>query len=178
MADDGSGAGLDGRHTGKYRRAYEFMVSSRHVLLRCQSVGPSSPCKRPCAVADFGCACCWRAGYSAYKCGVLLILGMLCWLAQKKHPYKMREVMSLRSMARGSGLTVGTGSIVLYALFVSVQLRRKVGPPSNAEIPLGVASYATDPLWLDRQITTCTLLRPCRLRSSYSGLSWKASSGT
>ena len=31
VADDGSGAGLDGRHTGKYRRAYEFMVSSRHA---------------------------------------------------------------------------------------------------------------------------------------------------
>ena len=27
LADDGSGAGLEGRHTGKYRRAYEFMVS-------------------------------------------------------------------------------------------------------------------------------------------------------
>jgi hypothetical protein len=45
---------------------------------------------------------------------------------QKKHPYKMREVMSLRSMARGTGLTVGGASIALYALVVSVQLRRKV----------------------------------------------------
>ena len=41
----------------------------------------------------------------------------------------MREVLSLRSMARGSGLTVGTASIVLYALVVSVQLRRKVRSP-------------------------------------------------
>jgi hypothetical protein len=52
-------------------------------------------------------------------------------VAQKKHPYKMREVMSLRSMARGTGLTVGTASIVIYALFVSVQLRRKVRRPPN-----------------------------------------------
>ena len=42
LADDGSGAGLEGRHTGKYRRAYEFMVSPRQPAAANPLV-PSAP---------------------------------------------------------------------------------------------------------------------------------------
>ena len=55
----------------------------------------------------------------------------------------MREVLSLRSIARGTGLTVGTASIVLYAVGVSVQLRRKVRSHTVA-YQLVVATDTTD----------------------------------
>ena len=50
-------------------------------------------------------------------------------MAQKKHPYKLREVMSMRNILRGTGLTIGSSAILFYAIAISVQLRRKARPP-------------------------------------------------
>ena len=82
VADDGSGAGLDGRHTGKYRRAYEFMVSSRQASSDASSLVRQRQAKRPCG-RSFDCACGWPAGQPLWSHGVLLMLGIPCWWLRK-----------------------------------------------------------------------------------------------
>ena len=88
LADDGSGAGLEGRHTGKYRRAYEFMVSPRHAC-RCQSVGSLSSRQNSARVAPTPdmCAARTRTLDSYHDHVILLILATPCarWRRKNTH---------------------------------------------------------------------------------------------
>ena len=86
LADDGTGAGLEGRHTGKYRRAYEFMVSPRHAC-RCPSVGSLSPSQKSVSVVptlDMRAARAHTLGsYDGH--GMLLMLATPCAVGRRKN---------------------------------------------------------------------------------------------
>ena len=97
-------AGLEARNAegNKYRKTYEFLVRPCRPLPLLALLPPALPPRisAPAAAA-----------------------------AQKKHPYKLREVMSMRNILRGTGLTIGSSAVLFYAIAISVQLRRKARPP-------------------------------------------------
>ena len=53
----------------------------------------------------------------------------------KQHPYRLREALTMSKVGRATGITPWNMPLIIYAVLISVQLRRKVRPAISSLPP-------------------------------------------
>ena len=168
--DDGTGAGLDGRNTGKYRRTYEFMVS----MLNAASFGPACSGRASLPPATPGLhlhfravfCCCLRA---AEKAPVQGAGGAVTAECGTRHRVDGRQRVNrpLRALCIGAAASQGSctrdrRNALAGALSLTVCPRRLPGRGTSTwsrSIPWKRNSSCSGPSWKASSVTWCRFKR-------------------
>ena len=174
LADDGSGAGLDGRNTGKYRRAYEFMVSPCPLQPSVCVASGAAPLPRRAAGAD-----CPDTGAlaRAEEAPVQDARGNVAAEHGTRNRAHRRGRVDHAVRARRVRAAAPQGECAHEALAGRARPGEQVFRAltrCSAEPRVCVAKTLGE----IRRTSIWSRSTPCKPRRSYSGLSWKANSAT